>query len=130
GVFIFLIAGFWQLQVQEPEVYSEAAERNRVKQFPIPAPRGKILDRGGRVIVDNHSPWPLMLPRDNLKEDRLPAIADGLHLDLEDLQTKVAKYRKRPSYEPIIIKEELTPADLAFVDSHRDPEFFPELILI
>jgi penicillin-binding protein 2 len=30
----------------------------------------------------------------------------------------------------MIIKEELTPADLAFVDSHRDPEFFPELILI
>jgi penicillin-binding protein 2 len=130
GVFVFLIAGFWQLQVQQPEVYSEAAERNRVKQFPIPAPRGKILDRDGRVIVDNHSSWALMLTRENLKEDHLPAIADGLHLDLEDLQAKVAKYRKRPSYEPIIIKEELSPADLAFVDSHRDPEFFPELILI
>ncbi len=130
GVFIFLIAGFWQLQVQQPEVYSEAAERNRVKQFPIPAPRGKILDRDGRVIVDNHSSWALMLTRENLKEEHLPAIADGLHLELDELEAKVAKYRKRPSYEPIIIKEELTPADLAFVDSHRDPEFFPELVLI
>ena len=130
GVFLFLIAGFWQLQVQQPEVYSEAAERNRVKQFPIPAPRGRILDRDGRVIVDNHSSWALMLTRENLKEEHLPAIAEGLHLELDDLQAKVAKYRKRPSYEPIIIKEELSPADLAFVDSHRDPEFFPELILI
>ena len=130
GVFLFLIAGFWQLQVQQPEVYTEAAERNRVKQFPIPAPRGKILDRDGRVIVDNHSSWALMLTRENLKEEHLPAIAEGLHLDLEDLQAKVAKYRRRPSYEPIIIKEELSPADLAFVDSHRDPEMFPELILI
>jgi penicillin-binding protein 2 len=130
GVFLFLIAGFWQLQVQQPEVYSEAAERNRVKQFPIPAPRGKILDRDGRVIVDNHSSWALMLTRENLKEEHLPAIADGLHLDKEELEAKVAKYRKRPSYEPIIIKAELTPADLAFVDSHRDPEFFPELTLI
>ncbi|HEY3835219.1 MAG TPA: penicillin-binding protein 2 [Bryobacteraceae bacterium] len=130
AVFLFLIAGFWQLQVQSPEVYSDLAERNRVKQFPIPAPRGKILDRDGRTIVDNHSSWALMLTRENLKEEHLPAIAEGLHLDLEDLQAKVAKYRKRPSYEPIIIKEELTPADLAFVDSHRDPEFFPELILI
>lgn len=130
GVFIFLIAGFWQLQVQQPELYSEAAERNRVKQFPIPAPRGRILDRDGRIIVDNHSSWALMLTRENLKEEHLRAIAEGLHLDLEDLQAKVAKYRKRPSYEPIIIKEELTPSDLAFVDSHRDPEFFPELVLI
>jgi penicillin-binding protein 2 len=130
GVFVFLIAGFWQLQVQQPEVYSEQAERNRVKQFPIPAPRGRILDRDGRVIVDNHSSWALMLTRENLKEEHLSAIAGGLHLDLEELEAKVAKYRKRPSYEPIIIKEELTPADLAFVDAHRVPEFFPEMVLI
>lgn len=130
GVFIFLIAGFWQLQVQSPEVYSDLAERNRVKQFPIPAPRGKILDRDGRIIVDNHSSWALVLTRENLKEEHLPAIAEGLHLDLEDLQTKVAKYRRRPTYEPIMVKEDLTPSDLAFVDSHRDPEFFPELVLI
>jgi penicillin-binding protein 2 len=130
AVFVFLIAGFWQLQVQQPEVYGEMAERNRVKQFPILAPRGKILDRDGRVIVDNHSSWAVMLTRENLKEEHLPAIAEGLHLDLDDLKAKVAKYRKRPTYELISIKEELSPADLAFVDSHRDPEFFPELVLI
>ncbi len=129
GVFIFLIAGFWQLQVQQPEVYSEAAERNRVKQFPIQAPRGKILDRDGRVIVDNHSSWGVMLTRESFKEEHLPTIAEGLHLDLDELQTKVAKYRRRPTYQPIIIKEELTPADLAFVEAHHDPEFFPELEL-
>jgi penicillin-binding protein 2 len=130
GIFVFLIAGFWQLQVQQHDDYTDLAERNRVKQFPIPAPRGKILDRDGRVIVDNHSSWALMLTRENLKEEHLAAIAEGLHLDLEELEAKVQKYRRRPSYEPMIIKEELTPADLAFVDSHRDPEFFPELILI
>ncbi len=130
GVFIFLIAGFWQLQVQQPEVYSEAAERNRVKQFPMLAPRGKILDRDGRVIVDSISSWAVMLTRENLKEEHIPAIAEGLHLDPEELQAEVARYRRRPKYEPIIAKAELTPADLAFVDSHRDPEFFPELELI
>lgn len=130
AVFLFLIAGFWELQVKQPELYSEAAERNRIKQFPILAPRGKILDRDGRVIVDNHSSWAVMLTRENLKEEHLVQIAAGLHLDLGDLQSKVARYRKRPTYEPIIIKEELTPADLAFVEAHRDPEFFPELELI
>ena len=34
------------------------------------------------------------------------------------------------AYEPIIIKDELTPGELAFVDSHRDPETFPEMVLI
>ena len=47
GVFVFLISGFWSIQVRNPEFYSERAESNRIKAVPIVAPRGKILDRDG-----------------------------------------------------------------------------------
>jgi penicillin-binding protein 2 len=130
GVFLFLIWGFWQLQIKSPEIYNERAERNRIKARPIVAPRGKILDRDGRVIVDNHSTWSLILSRENLKTEHLHEIADGLHLDYDDLLRTVNKYRNRPRYETITIKDELTPADLAFVDSHRDQETYPEMELI
>lgn len=129
-VFLFLVTGFWELQIKSPEIYNERAERNRIKALPIVAPRGRILDRDGRVIVDNHSSWKLLLSRENLREEHLHEIADGLHLDYDDLARKVARYRRRPKYEPIIIKEQLSPADLAFVDSHRDPDTFPEMELI
>jgi penicillin-binding protein 2 len=46
-----LITGFWNLQVQNPQMYNEQAERNRIKSLPIPSPRGKILDRDGRVAA-------------------------------------------------------------------------------
>ena len=130
AIFLFLVTGFWELQIKSPEIYNERAERNRIKSLPIVAPRGKILDRDGRVIVDNHSTWSLILSRENLKQDHLHEIADGLHLDYDDLSRKVRRYRNRPKYEPIIIKEELTPSDLAFVEAHRDPETFPEMELI
>ncbi len=130
AVFLFLVSGFWELQIRSPEIYNERAERNRIKALPIVAPRGRILDRDGRVIVDNHSSWKLLLSRENLKEEHLHEIAEGLNLDYDDLARKVARYRKRPKYEPIIIKESLTPADLAFIDSHRDPDTFPEMELI
>ena len=52
-MFLFLIAGFWVLQVRDHEANSTLAERNRIKTVPLLAPRGKILDRDGRVIVDN-----------------------------------------------------------------------------
>ncbi len=56
GIFLFLISGFWVLQVRDHEANSELAERNSIKTVPLLAPRGKILDRDGRVIVDkNHS---------------------------------------------------------------------------
>jgi len=130
GVFVFLIAGFWELQIQNPEFYNERAERNRIKALPIPAPRGKILDRDGRVIVDNHSSYSLILSRENLKMEHLKDIAAGLNLDYGELVAHIERYKSRPRYEPIIIKEELTPAEVAFVEAHRDPEFFPEMELI
>ena len=130
AVFLFLVTGFWELQIKSPEIYNERAERNRIKAFPIVAPRGKLLDRDGRVIVASHSSWSVILSRENLRTDHLHEIADGLHLDYDDLIRKVNRFKNRPKYEPIIIKEELTPGEMAFVESHRDSDTFPEMEVI
>lgn len=130
AVFLFLCAGFWDLQVSNPEHYSEQADRNRIKALPILAPRGKILDRDGRVVVDNHSSFSLILSRENLRYEHLQPIADGLHLDYSELAARLYRYRSRPKYEPIVIKQELTPGELAFVEAHSDMETFPEMELI
>jgi len=130
GIFLFLIAGFWDLQVRNPEVYSEQAERNRIRSLPIPAPRGKILDRDGRVIVDNHSSYSLILSRENLKPEHIEPIALGLGIDFRRLEARLGRFRGRPRYEPIIIKDELSSGELSFVKAHSDPETFPEMELI
>ena len=127
-VFLFLIAGFYRLQVQNPGYYEERARQNRIKSVPLLAPRGRILDRDGRVIVDNHASFTLYLARENLKEEHLQPIAEGLDLDLNDLEATVRRYRKEPKYQPIRLKDEMSPQDLAFVESHQD--FFPELEVI
>jgi penicillin-binding protein 2 len=130
GVLVFLISGFWELQVRHYEDNTERAERNRIKSIPILAPRGKILDRDGRVIVDNHSSFSVILTRENMKPEHLKPIADGLNLDYEDLLHRVKRFSNRPKYEPMMLKQELTPGELAFVESHRDPDTFPELEII
>jgi len=128
GIFIFLISGFWKLQVQNPQFYDERAQANSIKSVPMIAPRGRILDRDGRVIVDNHSSFMLILARETLREEHLRPIAQGLDLDYEELVRRVRRMQAEPKYVPLVIKEELMPADLAFVDSHHD--FFPEMVLI
>ncbi len=132
AVFLFLITGFWDLQIRNPEVYQERALENSVKSIPVLAPRGKILDRDGRVIVDNHSSFSLYLSRENLKMEHLRPIAEGLNLDYESLVARVRRFQSRgaPQYQPIAIKEELTPGELAFVDSHKDANTFPELEVV
>ncbi len=130
AVFVFLIISFWDLQVLNEMRYAEAAERNRIKSRPILAPRGKILDRDNRVIVDNHSSFSLLLSRENLKDEHVPYIAAGLNLEQDALEARLKRYAKRPRYEPVIVKEELTPADIAFVEAHRGQDMFPEMELI
>lgn len=130
AVFLFLISGFWNLQVRNPELYSERAERNSIKSLPVLAPRGTILDRDGRIIVDNHSSFSLILSREVLKPEHLRAIATGLNLDYSRLEQRMNRFGSRPRYEPIIVKEELTPGELAFVEAHRGAEEFPEMELI
>jgi penicillin-binding protein 2 len=127
-IFLFLISGFWRLQVQNQELYDERAQQNSIKSVPVLAPRGRILDRDERVIVDNHSSFTLILARELVKEEHLRPIAQGLDLDFTDLQSRFRRFRRQPKYVPIVIKEELSPADLSFVASHHD--FFPELVLI
>jgi penicillin-binding protein 2 len=130
AIFIFLISGFWVLQISNPEFYNARAESNRIKAQPIIAPRGRIFDRDGRLIVDNHSSYSVMLSREALKREHLKPIADGLGLAYEELVSRVDRFARRPKYEAIVIKEELTAEDLAFVEAHRHPDFFPELELI
>jgi len=131
-VFLFLIGGFWVLQIRDEKMNSELAERNRIKTIPLLAPRGKILDRDGRIIVDNHSAFEFRILRDTLKPEHIAAIANGLNMTPDEIRAPLARAESRrlPKYFPVLIKQELTPSELAFVESHNDPDTFPEMELI
>lgn len=129
-LFLWLLSGFWQLQVQSPEVYEARAERNSVKSLPLLAPRGKILDRDGRVLVDNNPSFKVLLSRAAMKQERLPVIAEGLNIPFELLEGRLRRLRtsNAPEYQAVILKENLSPAEVAFVESHRIE--FPELEIL
>ena len=49
-----LIAGLWRLQILSVDNFRALAEANRIRRVPVLAPRGKIFDREGRLLVDNY----------------------------------------------------------------------------
>jgi penicillin-binding protein 2 len=51
------------LQVAERPAYAARAEANRVRVVPLEAPRGRILDRVGRVLADSRSAYRISLDR-------------------------------------------------------------------
>ena len=127
AIFLVLAYGLWRLQVMESNLYATLAEKNRIRNVPILAPRGKILDREGRIIVDNYPSFSALLLRDTPHDLNADAdlIAQGLHLDPNDVRTRIRHYASSPQYQPIFLKEDITPDELAFIDAHRNE--LPEL---
>ncbi len=127
GIFLVLAYGLWKLQVMQSDYYSLAAEKNRIRNVPVLAPRGKILDRNGRTIVDNYPSFSALLLRDSSRDLVADAdlIGQGLHLDPNDVRARIRHFASMPQYQPIFLKEDITPDELQFVEAHRNE--LPEL---
>ena len=132
AVVALLMVGFWKLQVVQSGHFVDLAERNRVRSIPIIAPRGPMLDREGRVLVDSYPSFSILLMRDDLKslEKSLPQIEDGLGIDPADLQQELEAAKAEPKFLPVIIKPAASDADIAFVDSHRADIPVLELMMV
>lgn len=53
SLFAALFARLWFLQVMDADEYRDAVTANSIRVVQEEAPRGRILDRNGRIIVDN-----------------------------------------------------------------------------
>jgi len=126
-VFLVLGYGLWRLQVSQSNYYTTQAENNRVRKVPILAPRGKIIDSEGRIIVDNYPSFTALMMRDSTRDMAAdaPLIAQGLHMNETEVRDKIRHFAGMPQYAPIYLKEDITPDELAFVESHRNE--LPEL---
>ena len=127
GIFLVLAYGLWRLQVMQSDFYSLAAEKNRIRNVPVLAPRGKILDREGRTIVDNYPSFSALTTCDSSRDLAGDAdmIAQGLHLDADEVRLRIRHFASMPQYQPIFLKEDITPDELQFIEAHRNE--LPEL---
>ena len=126
-IMLALVCGLWRLQVLGASNFRQLAEQNRIRKVPVLAARGKLFDRYGRLLVDNYPSTSCYLVREQGHdvEADLPMIAEGLHLDLEQLKATVHRYRGLPGYRPIPIKDDITADEVAFVAAHKSE--LPEL---
>lgn len=132
GVVILLLVGFWKLQVVQSSHYSDLAERNQIRYIPIIAPRGAMLDRYGRVLVDSYPSFSILLLRDHPKliAKCLPQIEEGLGISKEDLLQQIEEAKNEPKFQPIVIKLVASDADIAFVEAHREDLPALELMMV
>lgn len=129
GAFITLGLRFWNMQVVQHESYVKQAENNRERRIPIPAPRGNILDRNGKVLVDSRPTFSLMLNREDIHDEfetlRLLSEQFGITPEFAKQQLKSSAAKTRP----VEVKANITDEDRAriAVIGYEHPEFLIEL---
>lgn len=79
-----LVFNLAKLTVLEGDKYREEADVKIVKDIPVKAPRGKILDRNGEILADNLTSFTVQLFKDKIKRNQLNSIAYRLSSILAD----------------------------------------------
>ncbi|MDY3014276.1 MAG: hypothetical protein SOR61_03640 [Evtepia sp.] len=82
SVFSAVLAGFflllWNLQVVQGAAYYEKSQRSIAEVVEVPAARGKLLDRNGKILARDQGVWTAQVEEDLSREDR-EALADLCH---------------------------------------------------
>ncbi|HVG31343.1 MAG TPA: penicillin-binding protein 2 [Pyrinomonadaceae bacterium] len=111
------------LQVVNGAYYAERAENQRVRRLPIPAQRGTIFDRNGKILVDSRPTYNVILSREEMRGREYASLtqplSEGLGVDEELLRERFDELNRQPAFESIVIKQNASPADIAWVETHQ-----------
>lgn len=120
AVFIALGIRFYVLQVARHDDYQARAENNRIREIPIPAPRGAIFDRNGNVLVDNTPAFNIIVTPEDItnREDTVKALVQNLGVDRNELLAQLND-PYRPKSQPILVKQNASDADRQWVPAHE-----------
>src|SRR5437868_12921390 len=99
-IFSLLAVSFWVLQVVQHAKFEEMAENNHQRTLALRAPRGLVLDRNGKILVDNRGSYSISIDRERTKDlnRTIRLLAAVLGLDEAGVKSIVDRHRREPTY--------------------------------
>jgi penicillin-binding protein 2 len=128
AVFGFLLSAFFRAQVVEHGKWVAQAAEQRERQVPLPAPRGTIYDRTGKIIAENlpgYSVSVLTTSADSLRAT-LQRLSGTIQLSDQNIELAIRRYRRAPG-RPAVILPDATFQEVSILEEHRVE--FPSLII-
>jgi penicillin-binding protein 2 len=136
GCFVALFARLWYLQVMEAPQLEVQATANRTRTVAVEAPRGRILDRNGKVIVDNRTSLVVTVDRravNKLKKVDRDALVSKLAGTLTDfgtptktdaIETRLADLQY-DDLQPVPVATDISQDLMVYLSEHSDE--FPDV---
>jgi len=131
-----LLSRLWFLQVLAGQRYGNLAEVNRVRQVVVQAPRGRILDRRGRVLVRNRAAWAVTVKPTALTDRRqrdavLQRLSHLLGISRAKIDERLRDYNGSP-LRGVPVAEDVPTDKLFYLAEHGGelPGVAPEVVAL
>jgi len=126
ALFAILFLRLWLLQVLDGEKYLAEAKNNRTRSFLTSAPRGKILDRNGKVLVANRTSLALQVNPRKLPVDpaqrhaELARLAELTHSTLKRLRRTMHEELKLAPAAPVTLRQDVGHDLVYYLQENQD----------
>ena len=135
AVFVFLAGSFWFVQGVQADKYRGLSEANALRENVVPAKRGLIMDRNGKILADIQPAYSLTVDRVVMKplmkgdpshRPKLVSFLSGvLNVPPPEIEARFDKGKEIPISRPLYIGEDLTMDQVAMIQAQSVS--FPEL---
>ena len=117
-----LLVYFWHLQVIRGKYFRDLAENNRIRALPIPAPRGPLFDRKGRILAENRSSFNVVVTSE--RKDSLGGALERLSrlISFDPKEVRERLNTQGPRFRTVIVKADASDEDVATIEARRMEE--------
>ncbi len=119
GMILFRL---WFLQILSGHVYVREANDNRLRTIKVVAPRGVILDRTGKVLVDNRAGLAIGIRPMDVPHGQLAGVIERLgkvlHMSSHDVREQLDLHKGYP-YDLAVVKEDVTKKVVSYILEHQ-----------
>jgi penicillin-binding protein 2 len=118
GLMTLLGIQFWNLQVVRGKTFRTLAENNRSRSVALAAPRGPLLDRDGRVLVENRPSFNVLLTPEHADDldTEVSRLARALEIGEAQIRERVAR---RTVFRPVVVKSDVSLSDVAALEARH-----------
>ena len=137
-LFAIVFFRLWYLQVLSGDRYLAEARNNQIREIKVQAPRGEILDRDGRVLVDNRVGYaikvsPDTLPEDEAERERLyQRLAGILDLRAGQIRSEVERQLEALPFSTATVEQDVDRSVVSYILERQDdfPGVKPEQVFL
>ncbi len=117
--FALVVVRLWYLQGIQGEHFLELSKNNRIREREVTAPRGMILDRKGRILVDSFPRYDVTVTPEDVEsvDETVAYLSVLLQMDPAQVRDRIRKQQSRP-FDAALIKEDVSREELAAVVTH------------